>query len=247
MIIDWWTLGLQAVNVLILVWLLGRFFWRPVAGMIAARRAAIEQSLADAERSRADAAAALAEAEQARAGFAQEREAIIAAARAAAEEVRAERLAEAAKEAAALEESARATLETERDAIDRAWSERAGKLAVDIAERLLARLEGPVLGEAFLNWLVAEVRHLPEAIRETMTADGARLEAVSARPLGEAEQERCRALIGEALGATPQMAFTTDPALIAGLELRGPNLVIRNSWRADLDRIILDLAHADQR
>jgi F-type H+-transporting ATPase subunit b len=29
--IDWWTLGLQAVNVLILIWLLGYFFWRPVA------------------------------------------------------------------------------------------------------------------------------------------------------------------------------------------------------------------------
>ena len=36
MTIDWWTLGIQAVNVVILVWLLGRFFWRPVAAMIAA-------------------------------------------------------------------------------------------------------------------------------------------------------------------------------------------------------------------
>jgi len=29
MTIDWWTLGLQTVNVAILVWLLQRFFWRP--------------------------------------------------------------------------------------------------------------------------------------------------------------------------------------------------------------------------
>ncbi|MDU1693666.1 MAG: ATPase, partial [Bradyrhizobium sp.] len=33
MTIDWWTVGLQAVNVTILVWLLARFFWRPVAGI----------------------------------------------------------------------------------------------------------------------------------------------------------------------------------------------------------------------
>ena len=34
MTIDWWTLGLQAVNVAVLIWLLGRFFWKPVAAMI---------------------------------------------------------------------------------------------------------------------------------------------------------------------------------------------------------------------
>ena len=28
MTIDWWTLGLQTINVAILVWLLKRFFWR---------------------------------------------------------------------------------------------------------------------------------------------------------------------------------------------------------------------------
>ena len=33
MTIDWWTLGIQTVNVVILVWLLGRFFWRPLAAM----------------------------------------------------------------------------------------------------------------------------------------------------------------------------------------------------------------------
>ena len=39
MTIDWWTLGIQTVNVVILIWLLGRFFWRPVAAMIEQRRA----------------------------------------------------------------------------------------------------------------------------------------------------------------------------------------------------------------
>ena len=42
MTIDWWTLGLQTINVLILIWLLAHFFWRPVAGMIEQRRAAAQ-------------------------------------------------------------------------------------------------------------------------------------------------------------------------------------------------------------
>ncbi len=40
MSIDWWTLGFQTVNVAILIWLLGHFFWKPVAAMIEAERAA---------------------------------------------------------------------------------------------------------------------------------------------------------------------------------------------------------------
>jgi F-type H+-transporting ATPase subunit b len=38
--IDWWTLGLQTINILVLVWILSRFLFRPVSDMIAARQAA---------------------------------------------------------------------------------------------------------------------------------------------------------------------------------------------------------------
>ena len=36
-------------------------------------------------------------------------------------------------------------------------------------------------------------------------------------------------------------AFRTDPACIAGIELHSPNTIMRNSWRADLDRIRKEL------
>ena len=44
MSIDWWTLGLQTVNIVILVWLLQRFFWAPIAGMLVERRAAAQKA-----------------------------------------------------------------------------------------------------------------------------------------------------------------------------------------------------------
>src|SRR5271169_5652370 len=114
MTIDWWTIGIQTVNVVVLVWLLGRFFWRPVAGMIEQRRASAQQILAEAEAKRSQAAAALAEIERTRAGFAQEREAILAAAHEAAELAKTACLAEAAKEAASLEAAAKAAIEKEK-------------------------------------------------------------------------------------------------------------------------------------
>ena len=43
--IDWWTLALQTVNVLILIWILSRFLFRPIVGVIEERRAAAAKLL----------------------------------------------------------------------------------------------------------------------------------------------------------------------------------------------------------
>src|SRR5271168_4267798 len=98
MSIDWWTLGLQTVNIVILVWLLQRFFWTPVAGMIAERRAAAQKALADAQAAR----------DEARAGFAGERDKILSDAHAEAESASAVKSVEATRQAAALVEAAKA-------------------------------------------------------------------------------------------------------------------------------------------
>jgi F-type H+-transporting ATPase subunit b len=100
-----------------------------------------------------------------------------------------------------------------------------------------------VVSDAFLDWLLQEIRRLPTNVRDAVAANGVVFEAVSATPIAPADQDRYRKLIGEAFGACPQITFNVDAALIAGLELRGPHLVIANSWRADLIKILADLAH----
>ena len=247
MTIDWWTLGIQTVNVAVLVWLLQRFFWRPVAAMIEQRRSMAQATLAEAEAKRSEATAALAEIGRVRAGFAAEREAILAAAHQIAEETRAVLLAAAAKEAASLEATAKAAIEKEKQAAEKAWADRSSRLAVEIAERLVARLDGTAVRAAFLDWLVKEIGALPDETRQAVAANGATLEAISATPLDPADQERCRGLIGAAFGAQLQIAFKADATLIAGLELHGPHLVVSNSWRADLTRILANLTHDDRR
>jgi F-type H+-transporting ATPase subunit b len=243
MTIDWWTLGLQTVNVAVLIWLLGRFFWRPLAAMIEQRRATAEKILAHAEATRSESVAALAEIAKTRAGFDRERNAILDAARKSAESARTERLAKAEAEAAALQAAATAAIEKDSQAADATWNATASRLAVDIAQRLAARLDGPAVRASFLDWLLKEIQALPAAARQAVGVKGAVLEAVSAAPLDPDEQDRYRKLIGAAFDAQPQIDFKTDPDLIAGLELRGPTLVVSNSWRADLTHILADLAH----
>ena len=244
MTLDWWTLGLQTVNVAVLVWLLQRFFWRPVAAIIEQRRATTQRALAEAAAKGVQATAALAEVEQTRAGFAAEREAILADARTAAEQIRTVRLDEATKEATAVGAAAKAALAKEAAAAEAAWAERSGRLAIDVARRLAARLDGPAVRASFLDWLLGAIQALPPAALQAMAANDADLQAVSAAAIDPVDQARYQAVIGKALGSRQKVTFAADPALIAGLELHGAHMVVSNSWRADLDQILSDLKHA---
>ncbi len=243
MTVDWWSLGFQTLNVAILVWLLGRFFWRPVAAMIEQRRSAAETTLREAADSQAKATAALADIEKTRAGFAAERDAILAAAQEQAAKAGKARLAEEAAAAATRAAAAKAAIAQDRLDAEKAWSRSAAALATEMAGRLAARLDGEAVRAAFLDWLVQGIRALPETVREAAAAEGAALKAITATPLDPGEQDRCRRMISEALGAQPEITFEVDSTLIAGIELRGQHLQVDNSWRADLAQIRKDLAH----
>ena len=49
MLIDWFTVVAQTVNFLVLVWLLKRFFYRPILNAIDAREQRIAAALAEAD------------------------------------------------------------------------------------------------------------------------------------------------------------------------------------------------------
>ncbi|MBR0965624.1 hypothetical protein JQ554_15125 [Bradyrhizobium diazoefficiens] len=87
---------------------------------------------------------------------------------------------------------------------------------------------------------------LPAPVRNAVATNGVILEAISATTIEPGDQERYRILIGEAFGTHPQISFKVDPALIAGLELHGPHLLIANSWRADLTKIRADLTNDER-
>jgi len=56
MLIDWFTVAAQAVNFLLLVWLLKRFLYKPVLAALDAREKGIAQQLQDAAAKKAEAA-----------------------------------------------------------------------------------------------------------------------------------------------------------------------------------------------
>ena len=237
MTFDWWTLGLQAINVAVLVWLLHRFFWHPVAAVIARRRDEMDTMLADAADKQEMAATAVAEAASTREGFAAERDAILAEAHTDAEAERAV-IVKAGKDAVdALRRAARDALSTEAVQMEKATTDAAATLGLSIARHLAARLKGPAVEAAFLDWMSQAIRAMPDPDRQVLRRKGAAVDLVSAVDLDPEAQARVAATLEMALGGSPAITFRTDPALIAGFELHSPHFVLRNSWQADLERI----------
>ena len=55
MLIDWFTVGAQALNFIILVWLLKRYLYKPILNAVDTREKRIAAELADADAKRAEA------------------------------------------------------------------------------------------------------------------------------------------------------------------------------------------------
>jgi F-type H+-transporting ATPase subunit b len=246
--IDWWTLVLQTANVLILIWLLTRFLFRPVADIVARRQDEANKLLADAADARQQAEDARAGLDRAHAGIAAERNKAIADAHAAAETERTALLARANEEMTKLRAEADAAIARDRLAMENKLIDSVRDLSVDIARRLLGRVGLAAVVDAFLAGLAGQMRALPPQERAALAQafEGEDAEIVTAVPLDAAATERVRQAVREVLGGEPALVFRSDPGVIAGIEFHSRHAVIRNSWRNDLERIREELKRGEE-
>jgi F-type H+-transporting ATPase subunit b len=236
---DWWTLTLQTVNALVLIWILARFFFRPVVNIIAKRQQEANKRLTDAAAVRQQAIDSRAEADKALAEIGSERDRLIAEARATTRVEKANLLAQASQEIAKLRGEAHAGIARDRIAAEQAIVARASELSVAIAQRLLGRVSSKLVLSAFLDGLCQELRVSTDERGSftSATPAGHPIEVVTALPLSEEETRHVADAVNAAFGSDLPLVFRADKALIAGIELHSRTTILRNSWRADLDRI----------
>jgi F-type H+-transporting ATPase subunit b len=234
--IDWWTLGLQTVNALVLIWLLARFLFRPIASVIAERKAAAAQLLDEAASRNTSVQALEARAKAALAEIEAGRTAAIGKAAEEAQETKQRLLHAARAEAEHLRGDALAEIDRARRAERHAEDDRASLLAVDIAERLLDRLPPSARVSGFVDGLVQAIADLPDRTRADFSRNGAAVLSAP-RALTPEEEATLRAKLAKAFGRPVDVVMRADPALLAGLELEDQHASVRNSLRADLERI----------
>jgi F-type H+-transporting ATPase subunit b len=244
MTINWWTLGLQAFNVLILVWLLSRVFWRPVAKAIATRQDTARMMLDDAKTSQAKADKALAEVITTREKMAEERETLLAEARESAATEAKAAMTEASAKAETVLKAAQTARDREAASARAKAEEEAALLAVDIAGKLLARFDPSTFQSAFLDFLVDAIGRMPSKDRSALGRMSDGIDIVSAIDLDDATKAKVVKAVRKALDCEPSFTFIVDPELVAGFEIRTPHFILRDSWRSDLTVILKNLRHA---
>ncbi|WP_193178020.1 F0F1 ATP synthase subunit delta [Oricola nitratireducens] len=243
---DWWTFFFEVVNIGVLLWLLARFLFRPVARIIDERKAETARVLEDAGKARKAADEAEAEARAERDRIHAERVDLLENARAEAEAQKKDLLMKARRQADEVVGKVRAAAEQAAEEEREQRIRRASELSVAITRRLMDSLPADARIDGYAERLVEALAALGADERAAVLAAGEDLRLVAPRELSKAELAAVTKKIASAVPHDGQLPVEVDPSLIAGLELRSRHGVVHNSLAADLGRVAEALASDEQ-
>jgi len=223
MLIDWFTIVAQALNFLILVWLMKRFLYKPILNAIDEREKQIASELAKADKKKADAQKESDEFKHKNEEIEQQRAALL---RKATDEANAERqrlLDETRQAADALSVKRQETLRNEAHKLNQAIRSRTQQEVFAIARKALEDLATTSLEERLGDVFTRRLREmdgpskagLAEALK---TASGPTL-VRSAFDLPAKQRAAIQNALNEAFSAEIPVRFETAPDLISGIEL----------------------------
>lgn len=223
MLIDWFTVGAQVLNFVILVWLMRRFLYQPILHAIDAREKKIAAELADADAKRAEAQKDRDEFQHRSEEFDQQRAGLLAQAT---EEAKAERqrlLDEARQAADALRAKRQESLRSDAKNLNQAIARRTQEEVFAIARQTLADLATTSLEERMgavftrrLSEMDGKAKEvLGSALKETKEPAVVR----TAFDLPAEERAKIQNAINETFSAEVPLRFETASNLVCGIEL----------------------------
>jgi len=231
MLIDWFTVVAQIINFLALVWLLKRFLYGPILKAIDAREELIASRLRDAESKQREAAADRQSWQQKTEQIDAQRATLLQKAEQQAEEHRRTLMDEARREADQRRAEWRATLTKEAEEARRTLIDRGQNEVMAQARQVLRDLADEQVEErivaAFVRRMKAVVASDPAQV-DVLWASGKSLSVRSAFELSASQRELIEGAVRAAGYRGQPIAFTTDAALIAGIELRSDGHAL--SW-----------------
>ncbi len=217
--IDWIQVAAQAVNFLLLLWLLHRFLYRPVVETMRRRQQRIEAELEEARRLKEEAEALRRRYEAVLATVSEEKRRLLEEAKGEVEAVRERLLEEAKREVEAKRRAWIEALEEERrrsaQLIERALAER----FLELLERAFADLSGQRVEEAVVATFLERLTRDPEA-RRRLQHGNLSVQITTAHPLPpelKAAVERGLRQLNPDI--TP--IWRVGPSLLCGIELEG--------------------------
>jgi F-type H+-transporting ATPase subunit b len=223
MLIDWFTVGAQALNFLILVFLLRRFLYKPILRAIDAREKKIAAELAGAGAKEAQAQKERDAFEQKNEKFDQERAALLSRAMAEASAERQRLLGEARKAADTMSAVRLERLRSDARNLNQAIARQTQQEVFAIARRALTDLATASLEERMGEVFTRRLREMPGEVKGKLgeaLKTGAEPGVVrSAFGLPAAQRSAIQNALNETFAAEIRIRFETSPDLVSGIEL----------------------------
>jgi F-type H+-transporting ATPase subunit b len=223
MLINWFTVIAQAINFLILVWLLKRFLYKPILHAIDEREKGIATQLAQAEAKKAEAQRNRDDFQHKNEAFDQERAALL---KKATDEAKAERqrlLDEARKDADALRAKRQTALQSEQRNLNQEIIRWTQKEVFAITRKTLADLATTSLEERMGDVFVRRIRALTGAAKEQLATafktSNHTVSVHSAFDMPPAQRTAIESAIKETFAPDAHVQFETAPELVSGIEL----------------------------
>ena len=223
MLIDWFTIGAQVLNFLILVWLMKRFLYKPILHAIEDREKRIATELANADKKKAEAQKESDEFKHKNEEFDQQHAALLSKATDEAEVERQRLLTEARKAAAALSSKQQETLRNDEHNLHQAISRRTQQEVFAIARKALTDLATTSLeerlGEVFTRRLREMDGQVKAGLAEALKKASVPALVRSAFDLPAEQRAAIHTALNETFSAEIEVRFETAPDLISGIEL----------------------------
>ena len=250
--ISWFTVIAQAVNFLILVWLLKRFLYKPILHAIDERENGIATQLAQAETTKADAEKDRADFQHKNEVFDQERAVLLKHATDEAAGVRQRLLDEGRKDADSLRTKRQDALRNEQRDLRQEIIRWTQKEVFAITKKTLADLATTSLeermGDVFVHRLRALTGPAKEQLAAALESETHPARVRSAFDLPPAQRNAIESAVKETFTAETRVQFETAPELVSGIELSANGQKVAWSigdYLATLEKSAGQLLHED--
>lgn len=222
MLIDWFTVGAQAINFLILIYLLKRFLYRPILRAMDRREERITDRLREAAERSEEAGTRAADLERRQAELAEKRDAMMKAAEEEADVKRRELLEKVRSEAEEARKVWREEIRNEKENFIAAFTGRAGSEIISLSRRALADLTGEEGALSMVGVFLEKLGKMKPAEREKLAAGAVKEGRMSLRtrfPLDEEAEKRVVERVRDTTGFQGEVRCAADAAMSPGIEL----------------------------
>jgi F-type H+-transporting ATPase subunit b len=248
MLINWFTVVAQALNFLILVWLLKRFLYRPILNAIDVREKRIAAQVADANATKTDAQKDRDAFESKNKVFDEQRSELLKKATDDANSERERLLGEARKSVEALNVTQRAALQADAVNIKQALGRRVQQEVFAITRSVLGDLASSSLEERVADVFVQRLGMLDPIAKKTLgdavaTSSGSAVVA-SAFDLPPAQQATIQKALNDTFATDVRVRFETTPDIVSGIELTAGGQTLgwtMNGYLASLNQRLDDV------